>query len=118
MNLAELSLPQRFLVAISMMLIATVLLIPISWLTPTDAQAPTVELYGDIPTDPTLLALDRQALDEAYHEQIKHLWSIWIKGQARSTTEITNGLRLARRAYGTANAQIEKRELQYKGDPK
>jgi hypothetical protein len=49
-------------------------------------------------------------LTEAYHDQLKHLFDVWIRGQAQSTKEITTGLKIARRAYGIAAAQIAKRE--------
>jgi hypothetical protein len=107
--LAELSLPQRIALAAGIVALVVIVLILISWLANADAQS-NDDLYGDIAFDPKLLVLDKQALNEAYQEQIKHLFSIWVKGQVKGTTEITNGIRIARRAYGVANNQIEKRE--------
>jgi hypothetical protein len=103
--LAELSLLQRIALAAGIVALAVI----VCWLANADAQS-NDDLYGDIVFDPKLLVLDKQALNEAYQEQIKHLFSIWVKGQVKGTTEITNGIRIARRAYGVANNQIEKRE--------
>ena len=124
-SLHELSLLQRIGLAIGIVVFALIVLIFISWLVNEPAQgAPPDDLYADIPFDPALLRLDKQALAEAYGQQVKHLFSIWVKGQARGTVEISNGLRIARQAYGAASAQIAKREQrqdyqqQNKGTPK
>jgi len=69
-----------------------------------------VRVYEGIPLDMTLLHADKRALEDAYHDHLVHLFTIWLAGQARSTTEITNGIRLARRAYNVAAAQIARRE--------
>jgi hypothetical protein len=74
-----------------------------------------IDIYADIPFDPVLLELDKQALAQAYFDQLKHLFDIWIRGQAQSTKEITTGLKIARRAYSIAAAQIAKREVQTGG---
>jgi hypothetical protein len=118
--LHELSLWQRIVLAIAIVLAAVLLLIVISWLAggQADAQAPRDDLYADVPADPALLAIDKQSLTEAYHDQLVHLFGIWIKGRASSTKEITEGLKIARRAYGIAAAQIARREQQINGAPK
>ena len=64
----------------------------------------------DIPIDGRLLALDKRALDEAYHQQILLLFSVWLKQQAGDSTNFNNGLRIARRAYAQAAERIEARE--------
>ena len=72
------------------------------------AQEP---LYpDDLPIDGRLLALDKRALDEAYHEQILLLFSVWLKQQAGDSTNFNNGLRIARRAYKEAADRIQTRE--------
>jgi hypothetical protein len=72
--------------------------------------APAHELYEGIQPDEKLLSMDRRALDEAYHQQLLHLWNIWLKQQAGDPTAFTNGLRIARRAYGQAAQELDKRE--------
>jgi hypothetical protein len=111
-RLEEWSLFQRVAQGIGFLLTAISVLLIIIRLTGAEAQPQQNDLYADVPPDPALLTLDKQALAEAYEQQVRHLFSIWVKGQARSTTEITNGLRIARQAYGMAAAQIAKREQQ------
>jgi hypothetical protein len=74
-----------------------------------DQNAPP-QLYEGVPFDANLLALDRRALDEAYHAQLLLLFSIWLKQQAVDARQITAGLQIARRAYNQAAGQIAKRE--------
>jgi hypothetical protein len=68
------------------------------------------QLYEGVPFDAHLLALDRRALDEAYHQQLLLLFGVWIRQQAADARQITNGLQLARRAYNQAAGQIARRE--------
>jgi hypothetical protein len=71
------------------------------------------QLYADgIPLDAKLLALDKEALDEAYHRHLLLLFSVWLKGEISDSSRISNGLRIARRAYNQAAQQIVKREQQ------
>jgi uncharacterized caspase-like protein len=75
------------------------------------AQAPSaLPMYEGVEPDAMLLAIDKQALKDAYHDQLVHLFSIWIKGQAKSSTEIKAGIKLARSAYETAAREVAKRE--------
>ena len=75
-----------------------------------ESQSAPPQLYEGVPFDGHLLALDRRALDEAYHNQLLLLFSIWLKQQAVDARQITNGLQLARRAYNQAAGQIARRE--------
>jgi hypothetical protein len=68
------------------------------------------QFYAGVPLDATLLELDKQGLRDAYHEQIKFLFQIWLKGGASSDKEIVAGLKNARRAYNFAAQQIIQRE--------
>jgi hypothetical protein len=108
--LHELSLWQRIVLALGIVLFAVLLLLLISWFANAQPMARDEPLYKDISPDSTLLLLDKRALSEAYEEQIRHLFAIWVKGQAKSTKEISSGIRIAREAYNSANAQIAKRE--------
>ena len=85
--------------------------IVIAWLPGAgESQSGPPQLYEGVPFDARLLELDKRALDEAYHNQLQLLFSIWIKQQAVDAKQITNGLQLARRAYNQAAGQIAKRE--------
>jgi hypothetical protein len=58
-----------------------------------------------------LIEMDKHALDGAYHNQLLLLFSIWLKdGAGTDAARISNGLRIARRAYTQAATQIEQRE--------
>jgi hypothetical protein len=77
------------------------------------AAAPQQEepqLYEGVPLDAMLLRLDKRALDEAYHTHLIKLFSVWLAEGARDATHFTNGLRIARKSYYTAAAQIAKRD--------
>lgn len=69
-----------------------------------------VELYTDVLLDMRLLQLDKRALDEAYHNQLLKLWTVWLQGGAQDPTYFQNGLGNARRAYNMAAKQISDRE--------
>jgi len=73
-------------------------------------QQPT-QLYEGILFDATLLALDKRALDEAYHERILKLFEVWLSsGAPPDAQNFKTGLRITRRAYAQARDQIETRE--------
>ena len=80
------------------------------------SAAPAPALYSDIPLDsvygPKLLALDKDALDDAYRGHAIRLWNVWLTDGAKEAHRITNGLRIARGAYHQAAEQIAKREQQ------
>lgn len=67
-------------------------------------------LYSDAPLDAALLRLDKQALDDAYYDQLKKLFAVWLSQQAQDPRPISNGLAIARRAYRQAASQIAARE--------
>ena len=75
-----------------------------------EAQGKEVNLYRGIEVDEKLLQLDKQALDEAYHNHLIRLWNVWLTDGARGADRITTGLRIARDSYHQASTQIAKRE--------
>jgi hypothetical protein len=71
------------------------------------------QLYEGVALDATLLRLDKQALDEAYRQQLVKLFSNWLLHQApKEAREMQKGLWIARRAYNQAAMQIARREQQ------
>jgi hypothetical protein len=113
--LQELNLLQRIALATAITAFAVLVLIFVSWLAneKADAQQQTPpDLYEGIPIDAKLLHLDKLALDEAYDDQVRHLFRIWLRGGVVSNKEITTGLKNARQAYNIAASQISKREQQ------
>jgi len=70
-------------------------------------------LYEGLQLDPILLALDKKALEEAYHEQLLKLISVWLStGNVDDARNFRNGMRNARRAYAILRDAIAAREKQ------
>lgn len=111
-RLEELSLGQRVLLTLAIVVALLLALALIGYLDGRwDVQAEPAEplLYEGIPPDAELLQLDKVALDEAYVEQAKKLFQVWLSSQAGDATQFRNGMRIARRAYHHASAEIAKR---------
>jgi hypothetical protein len=71
------------------------------------AEPPTSQWDGDI------LKLDREALDEAYRDQLSRLFSVWMKDEAGQPRRMINGARQARHAYIEVMRAIEAREHEF-----
>jgi hypothetical protein len=113
--LQELTLLQRAILALGILACAILAFVLMSWLLNSEVEAQTQlepELYQGIPIDSKLLHLDKIAIDEAYDDQVRHLFRIWLKGGITTNKEVTAGLKLARQAYNLAASQIAKREQQ------
>src|SRR5262245_53393554 len=77
------------------------------------AQGQPIDVYVDIPPDTRLLALDKQALDQAYLARVIRLFDIWLSStQGQDATAFQNGLRIARRGYDLASEALAKREAE------
>lgn len=57
-----------------------------------------------------LMELERQALDQAYIQQVIHLFGQWMKDPTEQPERATRGVRQAREAYSGALLSIEERE--------
>ena len=91
--------------------IALLIMLLIAMMTHGEAEQAPTQLYDGIPLDAGLLHLDKRALDESYHDQIKKLFGVWLsQGAPQDAANMRRGLVIARRAYGQARAQIEQRE--------
>src|SRR5215204_5832895 len=62
------------------------------------------------PFEERFVALDREAIDLAYRNQVERLFSTWLKDPAGQPARALSGIRNARRAYTGAMQEIEKRE--------
>jgi len=83
-----------------------------------ESKAPKID---DVPLskyEDRLIALDRAALDEAYREQIHHLFAVWMKDDTGQPGRAVVGARKARKAYEDAWDGIERREQMLKGQNK
>ena len=112
--LQEMTFAQRFGLTIAICLVILFALALFGYLTgrwdEAQAQQRTSELYEGITPNTHLLHLDRVALDAAYSTQLQKLFGVWLSSQAGDATAFQNGLRIARRAYELAVAQIAARE--------
>jgi hypothetical protein len=108
--MTEMTLGQRIILTFIIVLAILFALALCGWLTGGwDVEAKS-DLYEDVPIDANLLAIDKRALDEAYHAQIIKLWTVWLTQGAGDATHFRNGLRTARSAYSQATQAIAKRE--------
>jgi hypothetical protein len=67
-------------------------------------------LYDGISLDAELLLIDREALDQAYHNHLIKLWTVWLTDGAKDPTHFRRGLMISRDAYKKAHEAIAKRE--------
>ena len=114
-SLHDMTIGERIALTVVIVLVIIFALAFIGWVSggwDQPAAAEHVPLYQGIPLDAKLLPLDKRAFDEAYHNHLVLLFSVWVKDQAGDSSRINTGLRIARRAYHEALQQIEKRERQ------
>lgn len=77
------------------------------------AQGQPIDVYEGIPPDTKLLALDKQALEQAYMARLIRLFDVWLSStQGQDPTAFQNGLRIARRGYTLAAQALAKREAE------
>src|SRR5262245_10068048 len=75
------------------------------------AQGQPIDVYAGIPPDTKLLALDKQALEQAYTARLIRLFDVWLSStQGQDPTNFQNGLRIARRGYILASDALARRE--------
>lgn len=62
------------------------------------------------PYDARLEEIEREALDEAYRNQIVHVFEVWMKDETGQPARAVTGARRARKAYVEAMTEIAKRQ--------
>lgn len=60
--------------------------------------------------DDRLLALDREAVDNAYRDKVEHLIATWFLDDTGQPARALNGVRTARKRYIEMQAALDKRE--------
>lgn len=109
-DLHEMTFGQRFILTIVICLVILFALALAGYLTGawnTDASAQTLPISK---WDAQMIALDKQALDQAYATQMAHVFGIWIKDGVADPSRARIGFGNARRGYDAAMTEIEKRE--------
>jgi hypothetical protein len=74
-------------------------------------------VFAQAPTEPTkydaqILVLEREAIDEAYREQMRHLFIVWMRDESRQPERALTGARQARSAYVRIMQAFERRQEQ------
>lgn len=62
------------------------------------------------PYETRLIALDREAIDNAYRAKVEQLFSVWLKDETGQPARAIVGVTQARKAYAGAMTEIERRE--------
>jgi len=115
--LDQLSLGKRIVLTVIVVLGVCLFLLILSQFLKDEAVAQSQQtatvLYEGVTFDPSLLAIDKHALDEAYHTRIVRLFDVWLSsGAPEDAQQFRTGLRVARRGYAQAKEQIDRRERQ------
>jgi len=77
------------------------------------AQGQPIDVYAGIPPDTKLLALDKQALEQAYTARLIRLFDVWLSSSGgQDPTQFQNGLRIARRGYTLVAEALARRETE------
>jgi hypothetical protein len=115
--LDEMTLGHRIALTFVIVLIILFALALAGWITDGWDESPAAtatDLYEGIPLDADLIRIDHQALDQAYHNHLIKLWSVWLTDGAKDATHFRRGLMIARGAYKQAKVAILEREQQLK----
>lgn len=104
----EMGLLARALIAVAILVGVTLFLFVVMMFVREEAEGQEVAASQ---YDAKLIALDKQALDQAYQQQMVFVFSVWMKDPSVGQPgRATVGFNNARRAYILAMKEIEKRE--------
>jgi len=106
---ADMSLGERIMLTLVIVLIILFAMAIFGWMGGSWDEAPAQELQAS-KFDGRLIGLDKQALDEAYKERVRHLFEVWMKDESGQPGRAIVGVRQARRAYIEAMTKVEERE--------
>jgi hypothetical protein len=114
-DLHELTIGQRIVLTVVIVIVILLLLAAFGYLTGRwdEAGAQTAAMHVEPPPskwDARMLALDREALDEAYKDRLVHVFAVWMRDDTGQPGRAINGARQARHAYIEVMRAIEMRE--------
>lgn len=109
--LEDMTIGQRIVFTVVLVLVLLLLLAAFGYLTGRWEEAAAAPAPAPIsPYETRLLALEREAVDNAYRSKIEQLISVWLKDETGQPQRAVNGANQARKAYAGALAEIERRE--------
>jgi hypothetical protein len=108
-DLHELSIGQRVVLTFVIVIVILLLLAAFGYLTGRWDEA-DAQVLAPSKFDSDLIAIDKEAVKQAYHDQVVHLFAVWMKDEKGQPDRALVGVRQARRAYIEAMTAIEKRE--------
>jgi uncharacterized protein YneF (UPF0154 family) len=115
-SLENISIGNRIALTVAIIVIIVILLACVGYLSGRwEAEAQTQRLLPSSPPliskyESRLLELDREAADQAYRDQIMHLFQTWMKDEREQPVRALVGARQARSAYERVMNAIEERE--------
>jgi hypothetical protein len=109
-NLRDMSLGQRVVLTVAIVIVALLLLAAFGYLTGRWDDTAGAQPLVPSKFDSDLVELDKEAVKQAYHDQVVHLFAIWMKDEKGQPDRALVGVRQARRAYVEAMTAIERRE--------
>ena len=107
--LEDYSIGHRIAISFIIVVVVLLLLALIGWLSGGWEEVKAQEALSSR-FDGDLIELDKEAVKQAYHDQVVHLFAIWMKDETGQPGRMTVGVRQARRAYIEAMTKIEERE--------
>jgi hypothetical protein len=104
------TLLHRALTAFAIVVIVLILLAVLDWLSAGLGSA--VSAPAPSKFDKELIGLDKDAIRQAYHEQVVRLFAVWMKDETDQPRRALNGINQARRAYIESMTVLEQKEEQ------
>lgn len=108
--LEDMSLGHRVMLTVAVVLIVLLVAACVGYLSGRWEVAAESAAMSPSKFDDRLLALDREAVDNAYRSKIEGLIAVWLKDETGQPQRAVNGARNARKAYIAAMTEVEKRE--------
>jgi hypothetical protein len=110
----QLTLGQRIMLTLLIVLSILFALALFGYLTGRWEQADAAVSSVQVPIDPRherkFIDLDRAAIEEAYRDQIQHLFEIWMKDDTGQPARAVKGAKQARKAFADSMDAIDERE--------
>jgi hypothetical protein len=110
-QLDEMTLGHRVMLTVAIVVIIVIVLALFGYLSGRWDDAQAQPLLSS-KWDGRLVELDKQALEQAYLDQMGHIFSVWLKHGVDDPKHARVGFNNARKGYNAAMIEIEKREQQ------